>query len=190
MVSMMMQDDMPGQAGLRGRKPQTKCFNATAIIDDMAALNGLSWPLLSGTAQHCAWIGGRGGGGGGATHFSLVLVNGGQEVLCGVIEALSYAAVPLGVGRPQHDDLVHLAGLLEVPDLLPDGLHLLLLAALHHIVRPLALVGCDEVLIVHACKPASLLQVLPQKCCNTPASIIHGEQYCLLTVFISNHWGV
>lgn len=49
------------------------------------------------------------------TGIRLVLVQGGQEVLHGVIEAYDHVAVPLGVGSPQHHHLIHIVCLLELP---------------------------------------------------------------------------
>jgi len=51
-------------------------------------------------------------------------LNGGQQVLGGVVHPGGDVTEALRVGGPQHDDFVHAAGPPEVPDVRPDLLHL------------------------------------------------------------------
>lgn len=64
---------------------------------------------------------------GGRRDLLVTLVDGRQQVLGRVVHAFQDVAVALRVGRPQHDDLVHLLG--EVPDVRPDSVQLLLLGS-------------------------------------------------------------
>ena len=64
--------------------------------------------------------------------------------------AWAHLGISLRVGRPEHNNLIHLGALLEVADLLADDVHLLLLRALNGVVRAAVLVRRNEVCIVDA----------------------------------------
>ena len=93
---------------------------------------------------------GRGGEQRGRGHLGGVVLDAVQQVLGRVVEPLPDVAEALGVGRPQHDHLVHPARLTEVSDVLPQLDEQLLLGGLSQdVVRAVSLVGCDELGQVH-----------------------------------------
>lgn len=82
-------------------------------------------------------------------HFGVVLLNGLHEDLGGAMHFWVFHAEAFGVGGPQHDDLVQVVLLLEVTNVLPDGIDMLhLVVARQHVISSSALVGCNEVWVV------------------------------------------
>ena len=86
-----------------------------------------------------AGVEGRGG------DLGLTALDGSEEVVSGVVEALADLAVALGGGGPEDDDLVELLALLELADVLAELGEDLGLGALDHVVGAVLLVGGDVV---------------------------------------------
>eukprot|EP00053_Salpingoeca_punica_P013417 m.121411 g.121411 ORF g.121411 m.121411 type:complete len:543 (-) comp16203_c1_seq1:553-2181(-) len=90
-------------------------------------------------------------------------LDGGEQVVGRVVDARHNVGKALRVGRPQHNDLVHLLGLLEVADVLADGLEVgLLVRALEDVVGAVRLVGGDKVRVVDARQRHQVLHVRRQ----------------------------
>ena len=92
--------------------------------------------------------GNREDGGGG--DLLVTGLNGLEEVVGGVVDALNQLGVTLGVGSPEDDDLVEAVGSLEVANVLADLLNVLHagLGAGENVVGTVLLVGGNEVGVV------------------------------------------
>jgi len=82
----------------------------------------------------------------------VAVLDGVQEVVSGVVDALNDAGIALSVGGPQNNDLVETVGGLEVADVLADLLNVLPagLVAREDVVGTVFLVGSNEVRVVDA----------------------------------------
>lgn len=67
------------------------------------------------------------------------------------ITGTTYLSITLSVSSPENNNLVHLLLLLELPNVLPDGVHLLLPRALDQVVGTCFLVGSNKIRIIDAC---------------------------------------
>ena len=75
----------------------------------------------------------------------LLTLDGGHQVLFGVVDASQNVREPLCVGRPQDNNLIDVVLLLEVADISTDLLHHLLLGTLEGVVGTSLLVRSDEI---------------------------------------------
>mmetsp|Transcript_1158 Transcript_1158/g.2618 ORF Transcript_1158/g.2618 Transcript_1158/m.2618 type:complete len:406 (+) Transcript_1158:1792-3009(+) len=95
----------------------------------------------------------------GRADLGLVALDGMQNVFCGVVDSLLDASESLGVGSPQHDNLVEIVIFFEVGDVLSDVFHLFLFCPGQDIVGTLALVGGDEIWEVNTRQGNDVLHV-------------------------------
>mmetsp|Transcript_35053 Transcript_35053/g.81076 ORF Transcript_35053/g.81076 Transcript_35053/m.81076 type:complete len:337 (+) Transcript_35053:911-1921(+) len=85
----------------------------------------------------------------GGRHLRLVALDGGQEVLGRIVDALLYGGETLRVGRPQHDNFVEAVFFLKIANVGADVVHLFLFRSGEDVVGTFPLIRRDEVREIH-----------------------------------------
>jgi hypothetical protein len=91
---------------------------------------------------------------------------------------LNNLAEPLGIGRPEHNDSIQRVTILEIADIFPDDLHILLFAeSLENVISSLFLIASNKVFVVDRRHRHILLHVRVKLFLEVPVedlSAFHG----------------
>ena len=150
--------------GLHLRLPTLEVVASNEDVEAFRQLDGAGHERVLRTAVDVGAVFQHGGDGkdGRRGDFRVAFLDGGQEVVGGVVDAFDDVREAFRVRGPQHDDFVQVVGRLEVANVGADLLHLLRHGTGFHVVRTVFLVGGNKILHVHGRHGRDFLHVRVQ----------------------------